>query len=82
MPDVSITKEDIMRELMRSVAKGRMKAMGLDRINRRMSPNQSQKGNVVFGWRRVISGDMAARGESAIRVKKALKSRKIRRVEK
>ena len=71
-----------MRELMRSVAKGRMKAMGLDRINRRMRVESTvADGRGVKNWRRVLTGDMAARGESAIRVKKALKSRKIRRVE-
>jgi hypothetical protein len=79
MPDVSITKEDIMRELMRSVAKGRMKALGADRVNRRLKMTDQ---NGVPNWRRVLTGDLAARGESAIRVKKALKSRKIRRVEK
>lgn len=67
-----------MRELMRSVAKGRMKALGMDRINRRMSPNQSQKGNVVFGWRRVLTGDLAQRGAAAqssagIKAKRKLK---------
>lgn len=72
-----------MRELMRSVAKGRMKAMGLDRINRRMRVESTVvDGRGVKNWRRVLTGDLAAKGESAIRVKKALKSRKIRRVEK
>lgn len=71
-----------MRELMRSVAKGRMKALGMDRINRRMSHNQNQKENVVFGWRRVLTGDLAAKGEAAIRTRKVLKNRRLRRVEK
>ena len=52
-----------MRKYLRQIAKARMKAMGMDRINRRMSPNQAQKGNVVFGWRRVIDGDLAQAAE-------------------
>lgn len=69
-----------MRELMRSVAKGRMKAMGLDRINRRMSLTPGAY--TVPVWRRVLTGDLAAKGEAAIRVKKVLKNRRLRRVEK
>lgn len=69
-----------MRELMRSVAKGRMKALGMDRINRRMSHNQNQKGNVVFGWRRVIDGDLAKRAEGAQRMEGLKAKRKLKKV--
>ena len=71
-----------MRELMRSVAKGRLKALGMDRINRRMSHNQTQKGNVVFGWRRVLTGDLAKRAEDAQRMEGLKAKRKLRRVQK
>lgn len=64
-----------MRKYLRQIAKARMKAMGMDRVNRRMSPNQSQKGNVVFGWRRVIDGDLANAAEN----KQAEGGRKLRR---
>lgn len=68
-----------MRELMRSVAKGRMKALGADRINRRLKMTD-QHG--VPNWRRVLTGDLAAKGEAAIRTRKVLKNRRLRRVEK
>ena len=64
-----------MRKYLRQIAKARMKAMGMNRVNRRMSPNQSQKGNVVFGWRRVIDGDLANAAEN----KQAEGGRKLRR---
>lgn len=51
-----------MRELMRSVAKGRMKAPGADRVNRRLKMTD-QHG--VPNWRRVLTGDLAKRGAAA-----------------
>ena len=71
IPGADITKDERkMRELRRSVAKGRMKALGLDRINRRMSH-----------WKKFIDvGEYAEKGDAAVRVKNRL--RKIRRVEK
>ena len=53
-----------MRELMRSVAKGRLKALGADRINRRMNVTAGGPGNIP-NWRRVLTGDLAKRGAAA-----------------
>ena len=67
-----------MRELMRSVAKGRMKAMGMDRINRRMSITPGAY--TVPVWRRVLTGDMAKRAEGAQRMKGLKAKRKLKKV--
>ena len=70
-----------MRELMRSVAKGRLKALGADRINRRMSVLAGGTGNMP-NWRRVIDGDLAKRAEGAQRMNGLKAKRKLRRVQK
>lgn len=66
-----------MRELMRSVAKGRLKALGADRINRRIRVTD-QYGTP--NWRRVLTGDLAKRGEAAQRMEGLKAKRKLRRV--
>ena len=66
-----------MRELLRSVAKGRMKALGADRINRRLKMTDN---NGVPNWRRVIDGDLAKRAEGAQRMNGLKARRKLRRV--
>lgn len=66
-----------MRELMRSVAKGRMKALGADRINRRLRMTD-QHG--VPNWRRVLTGDLAKRGEAAQRMNGLKAKRKLKKV--
>lgn len=70
-----------MRELMRSVAKGRLKALGADRINRRMRVESTVvDGRGVKNWRRVLTGDLAKRGEAAQRMNGLKAKRKLRRV--
>ena len=64
---------------MRSVAKGRLKALGADRINRRMNMT-NQHG--VPNWRRVLTGDLAKRAEGAQRMEGLKAKRKLRRVQK
>ena len=66
-----------MRELMRSVAKGRLKALGADRINRRLRVTD-QHG--APNWRRVLTGDLAKRAEGAQRMNGLKAKRKLRRV--
>ena len=66
-----------MRELMRSVAKGRLKALGADRINRRLRVTD-QHGTP--NWRRVLTGDLAKRAEGAQRMEGLKAKRKLRRV--
>lgn len=68
-----------MRELMRSVAKGRLKSLGADRINRRLKMTD-QHGTP--NWRRVIDGDLAKRAEGAQRMNGLKAKRKMRRVQK
>lgn len=68
-----------MRELMRSVAKGGLKALGADRINRRMSVTAGGPG-IMPNWRRVLTGDLAKRGEAAQRMEGLKAKRKLRRV--
>ena len=60
-----------MRELKRQIAKARMKALGGDRINRRM-----RKG----AWRRLIDGDLAEAGLRAQLGQGLRSKRKIRRI--
>lgn len=68
-----------MRELMRSVAKGRLKSLGADRINRRMNMTD-QHGTP--NCRRVLTGDLAKRAEGAQRMEGLKAKRKLRRVQK
>lgn len=67
-----------MRELMRSVAKGRLKALGADRINRRMNMTD-QHGTPNL--RRVIDGDLAKRAEGAQRMNGLKAKRKLKKVQ-
>jgi len=69
-----------MRELMRSVAKGRLKALGADRINRRMSVTGPGGPGGVKNWRRVLTGDLAKRAEGAQKLEGIKAKRKLRRV--
>lgn len=66
-----------MRELMRSVAKGRLKALGADRINRRIRVTD-QYGTP--NWRRVLTGDLAKRAEGAQRMEGLKAKRKLKKV--
>lgn len=70
-----------MRELMMSVAKGRLKSLGADRINRRMNVTAGGPGNMP-NWRRVLTGDLAKRAEGAQRMEGLKAKRKLRRVQK
>lgn len=70
-----------MRELMRSVAKGRMKALGADRINRRLNVESTvADGHGVPNWRRVLTGDLAKRAEGAQRMEGLKAKRKLKKV--
>ena len=65
-----------MRKYLRQVAKARMKAVGVDRVNRRMSKN-SQNGKAI--WREFLWGEFAAQATKA-QIRPKLK-RKIRKIE-
>lgn len=68
-----------MRELMRSVAKGRLKSLGADRINRRMNVTAGGPGNMP-NCRRVLTGDLAKRAEGAQRMEGLKAKRKLKKV--
>lgn len=68
-----------MRELMRSVEKGRLKALGADRINRRMNVTAGGPGNMP-NWRRVLTGDLAKRAEGAQRIEGLKAKRKLKKI--
>lgn len=70
-----------MRELMRSVAKGRLKALGADRINRRMNMTGPGGPGGMKNWRRVLTGDLAKRAEGAQRMEGLKAKRKLKKVQ-
>ena len=69
-----------MRKYLRQIAKARMKAMGMDRINRRMSVTGTGDNMKTPAWRRVIDGDMAGTAERALLGQGIRSTRKLRKV--
>jgi len=64
-----------MRKYLRQIAKARMKAMGMDRVNRRMNVTGTGPNMRTQLWKRVTVGDMAKEAEN----KQAEGGRKLRR---
>ena len=66
-----------MRKYYRQIAKARMKAMGIDRINRKM---RRVNGKGIKLWRAFVFGEYAEHGAAALRSQGIRNKRKIRRV--
>lgn len=64
-----------MRQHQRQIAKARMAALGIDRINRKL---KIRNPDGVQNWRRILTGDIAEAAERAQIGRKA--KRKIRRI--
>lgn len=62
-----------IRSAKRQMAKARLKALGVDRVNRAMG-RLSGKGPA---WRRVLTGDLAKKAETAL-MKKGEREHRIR----
>ena len=66
-----------MRKYLRQIAKARMKAMGVERINRKMG-RKNAEGKTL--WKEFLFGEYAMRGDSALKSNGIKSKRKIRRV--
>lgn len=62
-----------IRSAKRQMAKARLKALGVDRVNRVMS----RRGWKEPAWRRVLTGDLAKKAEAAL-MKKGEREHRIR----
>lgn len=67
------------RSIQRQVAKGRLQAMNVGNVNRKMAIRQDGKEPL---WRRVLFGDLSRRGFAAQQSQRVRKARKIRKLNK
>ena len=66
-----------MRKYYRELAKGRMHSVGIGNVNRKL---KRRNGKGLVFWREIIFGSLAKEAE-AIQLRKKVKSRKLRKLE-
>ena len=73
-----------MRSVERQVAKGRLAALGVGNVNKKMGVQRKANGKPVEEklWKRVTWGDLAKQGFAAQMGQKVRRNRKLRRVSK